>query len=76
MKLCKDCKHSKRDFTFGWQFGKCMREPPAVDPVDGKQKKTGLYCSTQREFPHLCGPEAKYFEQKPTLVERLEGLMP
>jgi len=63
MKLCKDCKHTKRHIFWGWQFAKCERRPPLIDLVTGDQTSNALYCSIEREFH--CGPDAKYFEPKP-----------
>lgn len=60
---CKDCKHSKRDWLFGYQFAKCCAHPrtSAEDAVKGK---TGFfYCETMREFD--CGISGRDFEPKP-----------
>jgi len=67
IKFCKDCKHGKRDWLFGWQFAKCRAYPISdVDFVSGKKttvyEKT--YCEVQRKFERLCGRSAKLFEPK------------
>jgi len=65
IKFCKDCKHSKRDWFWGWQFAKCrVRVISNVDLVSGK--KTVMYdeayCENQRKYS--CGINAKLFEPK------------
>jgi hypothetical protein len=67
IKFCKDCKHGKRDWLYGWQFAKCKAFPISdVDLVSGK--KTTVYeetfCENQRRVSFRCGPHAKLFEEK------------
>lgn len=65
LKFCKDCKHSKRDFFFGWQFAKCGA--PSIskfDLITGKPLYSS-YCEVQRKFKgDCCGPEGTKFVQK------------
>lgn len=72
IKLCKNCKHEKRDPLsyfplIGHNFrtySKCAHpEYSEVDFVTGG--KEGMsYCSTMRSFSKYCGKEAKFFEEK------------
>jgi len=65
IKFCKDCKHSKRDWLYGWEFGKCrVRVISNVDFVSGKKTTIyeNAYCDNERRWG--CGPEAKFFEPK------------
>lgn len=68
IKVCKDCKHSKRDWLFGWQFAKCRAYPISdVDLVTGKKTTVyeQTYCDNQRKnYTFNCGPQAKHFEPK------------
>lgn len=66
-KFCKDCKHGKRDWLFGWQFAKCKAYVISdVNLVSGKQTKVyeETYCENQRKYEFGCGPKAKRFEPK------------
>lgn len=64
MKLCKDCKHAKRNWLHGWEYAKCRRHAPEADPVTGKLVRRETYCSNQRAFGNLCGPDAVFFVSK------------
>ena len=69
IKLCKDCKHYKKDWYaritgYGDTFDICVNPHlVAVNPVSGKTK--GGFCDTMRKF-HGCGMDAKFFEPKRT----------
>ena len=65
VKFCKDCKHGKPDWLFGWGFGKCrVNAISKLDLVSGKKTSTvrETYCENERAYG--CGPEAKLFEPK------------
>lgn len=72
--LCKDCKHSFRDWTeffFGTYSFRCRKyfNPPSqeLDLVIGPQKKSAYYerCSTARgKYSGKCGEEAKDWTPK------------
>ena len=67
---CKDCKFCKASWTFlpifkDYHFAKCHRpENYKSDPVSGHLVYDMRFCSTEREYDHLCGHEAKHFEPK------------
>jgi hypothetical protein len=71
-KFCIDCKFFKNNFFSGSEFGKCSlfpieKEDYADFLVNGykkESKKEFTYCSTARNFEHLCGKEGKYYERK------------
>lgn len=61
MKFCKDCKHiMKPELMLSLRFAKCGRK---LDLVTGN-KENSNYCSLERKYSHLCGPTAKFFEQR------------
>lgn len=72
-KLCKDCKHYRKDWIqrfllpFDKDEGfsdKCVRPRP-VSLVTGKDKIT--YCDIERGVNYIldnCGPDGKYWEQR------------
>lgn len=68
LKFCKDCKHGKRDWLFGWQFAKCKAHVISnIDLVSGTTKPIYLetYCDVQRKYEgDYCGVEARLFEPK------------
>lgn len=78
MKLCKDCKNVRTDYKWGlshnkWDFAKCGRiretKDAEIHPVSGRllTPQSGMrYCTNERKFDNLCGPDAKYWEEKPT----------
>lgn len=64
-KLCKDCRHGKRDWLFGWEFAKCRAPQTAeMNLVDGHAEPR--YCENQRKFdlPSTCGAAGKFYEPK------------
>ena len=64
LKLCKECKHSKRDWVLGWEYAKCgAAQASGIDLVAGKTLYTS-YCSVQRNHSSCCGKDAKFFEEK------------
>ena len=71
-KFCINCKFYKKDsfFTFS-EFGKCSLFPKEIYNeyflVNGSKNNTNIeydYCTTLRNFDHLCGKEGKYYEKK------------
>lgn len=69
MKLCKECKHSNWMFNDFW----CRHPSAGVDPVSGGPYETR--CFAQRgAYAGKCGPEAKLWEPKPTLIQKLKSL--
>ena len=72
-KLCIDCKFFiKSKFTNDNKFGKCsfFRERNLDDDnhylVTGIKNKEEFYyfCSTSRNFEHMCGKEGRFYEKK------------
>jgi hypothetical protein len=67
IKLCKDCKHAKRDLLLGYRYAKCQAAPKAPAPymlTTGEGVKGGFfYCETERTF--TCGIVGRNFEPKP-----------
>ena len=67
-KLCKNCKFFKKDFFTSNKFVKCTlfnREEIKYFLVDGIPEKNLYnyhYCSTARNFDHMCGVEGKKYE--------------
>ena len=66
IKLCKDCKHYKRDWFgritgFGDTFDLCLHPLVTGNLVTGKHN--GCYCDSTRRF-HKCGMEGKYWEAR------------
>ena len=67
MKLCKDCKHYKRDYfhtiisfgnkSFDHLNHFCLRE---TSTINGSPRSR--YCDHERQYS--CGPEGKYWEEK------------
>jgi len=70
-KLCIDCKFYKKEFFTFSEFGKCSlfpRENYNDDfLVNGNKNKNNKieyhYCSTSRQFDHMCGKEGKFYEK-------------
>lgn len=78
MKLCKNCKHSRRSWYI-WpilpmeaKFMKCLA-PQIMKPdtITGKISPVYSYCSTHRNddvllnyISHICGLSARYYEEK------------
>jgi hypothetical protein len=70
-KLCVDCKFFTKDFFTTNKFGKCSLFPYRTYPdsflVDGIKENKNIeyhYCSTSRNFEHMCGEKGKLFENK------------
>ena len=66
IKLCKDCKHYKRDWfehlTYGGdRFDMCLNPVVSGNLVTGKVKG-GRFCDMMRSSYGRCGEEGKYFE--------------
>ena len=67
LKLCKDCKHVRRDSVLGYAYAKCAA------PVDGNVNPvTGgpvWFCSTERNAAfnsiNECGSKGRLWEAKP-----------
>ena len=75
-KLCKNCNHFKDHFG----FYKCHR-PISVDSslITGEveTKSNHEFCEFERGtfiYKDSCGPEGKYFEQRKTFWELVQGL--
>lgn len=65
MKLCKDCKHSRKGpFSL-----KCNRPLGTHSMVDGLEHHRYQECYNERDGD--CGEEAKYFEQKVGFFNRV-----
>ena len=68
MKLCKDCKWYKKDWSTHLiersdRFDKCLNPALNENLVSGKTK--GKFCDIQRTYGGLgCGREGKYWEAK------------
>ena len=66
IKLCKDCKHYKRDWGaritgFGDTFDLCLHPRVTENIVTGTSN--GKYCDHVRKY-YGCGMEGKYFEAR------------
>ena len=66
IKLCKDCKHYKRDWGarltgYGDTFDLCLHPLVTENVVTGKSN--GKYCDHVRKY-YGCGMEGKYFEAR------------
>ncbi len=80
-KECKfvKCNWIYEIFTLGlgknqWRFAKCshikaITKSNQVNALIAKELSPipEMYCSTMRQFNHLCDEEAKYFETRPPL---------
>lgn len=73
MKLCKDCKHVRREWFTPWGSARCAVVPAQFDMgslyVDGE---SGAHCRYARAPARpestevaLCGPDGKLWEAKP-----------
>ena len=76
IKLCSDCRHYEFD---GWRdTSTCgnkntFKEERHIDFVGGNYSKIKKEPAWRaREFGS-CGHDAKYWERKPTLLERVKG---
>jgi len=66
IKLCKDCKHYKRDWNaritgFGDTFDLCLHPALTGNVVTGRNN--GKYCDHMRKY-YGCGMEGKYWEAR------------
>ena len=66
IKLCKDCKHYKRDWNaritgYGDTFDLCLHPALTGNVVTGKTD--GRYCDSMRKY-HECGTEGKLWEAR------------
>ena len=66
IKLCKDCKHYKRDWGarltgYGDTFDLCLHPLVTENVVTGKSNVK--YCDHVRKY-YGCGMEGKYFEAR------------
>lgn len=72
-KFCKDCRHYVIGGLVTPPFcDKSLRE--SADIVSGKLHRWHQYYCYEMRAHGECGPDAKLFEQKPTLVGRLREL--
>jgi hypothetical protein len=76
MKLCKDCKHFKADFTFGYNRNLCLHpdNPGALDVVTGHRVGGTAECGSVRADARKCGLTAMWFDPA-TLDAKLEMLV-
>lgn len=70
-KLCIDCKFFTKNIFTPNKFGKCSLFPKIeidndylIDGVENIKNVDYHYCSTSREFEHMCGKEGKLYEKK------------
>jgi hypothetical protein len=64
-KLCKDCKWYRRNFfdhLVGSDYYDLCARPNDLNLVSGITKK--YRCAYEREYDYLCGPDAKFFEDR------------
>jgi hypothetical protein len=78
MKLCKDCKYSKYVYSESRTY--CIAKHPLVaSMISGnkyfQENTPRCYDLRNSICPDDCGPEAKFFEAKPTLLGKLKELM-
>ena len=89
MKLCKDCKQCKNISIFiglipglmvcypfpPIKFPHCMRNVSyTTNPVSGHVSHSSApMCYSERIAMTECGPEAKYFEPRPTLWAKIKN---
>jgi len=67
IKLCKDCKHYKRDWSaritgYGDTFDVCLHPALTGNVVTGKSN--GRFCDVMRMEWGKCGPYGKYWEAR------------
>lgn len=72
MKFCKDCKYYKYSIV-GDAYANCVSPAVPVDLVSGRKKLA--FADLERTYPDDCGKEAKYFEQREPLWQRVKQLM-
>lgn len=73
IKRCYDCRHCKR-FWLGIKDPVCLALPDAWGNlyVSGND---GELCTIARRTTELCGPEAKLFEPRRSIIEKLRYLL-
>ena len=71
IKICKNCKFFKKDFSTDTKFGHCSHFPIQetnnyflVDGFKDTSPTSYHYCATARSSERMCGQEGKYFESK------------
>ena len=71
IKICKNCKFFKKDFSTDTKFGHCSHFPIQetnnyflVDGFKDTSPTSYYYCATARSSERMCGQEGKYFESK------------
>jgi hypothetical protein len=70
VKLCKNCKHFRRDNILWWQldFAKCKApQNEKKDLISGKITYRVKYCESQRSVsddPFSCSASGQWFEAK------------
>jgi len=66
VKFCKDCLYLNTDFFD-------CHSPQNIERnlVTGIPQERASTAGDARNWPHLCGPEAKWFEPKPTDPEAI-----
>lgn len=70
LKLCKNCKHYRKDF-FAHLFKRSDESDMCSNPVFMENLITGNFtrknwklCKVQRYYQHLCGKNGDHFELK------------
>jgi hypothetical protein len=70
-KFCVNCVHFKKPFIGNKLFGKCAVFPRETDVdkkidylISVKKNVEFMYCSTSRQYEHLCGEKGKYYIRK------------
>ena len=73
-KLCIDCKFFRKyKFSNDNNYGKCSFFRESIIDDDNHYLVTGIekdkeelyyFCSTSRNFQHMCGKEGKFYEKK------------
>ena len=70
---CSNCKHFIRGKPNIFVIGKCKKFPKTKDIYSMNDKKETVkiktiedmyYCSTARQYTHMCGVEGKFYEPK------------
>ena len=72
---CEDCKFCAVPET-GLQFARCQNPNASMESNDGFVARVLIahaFCSVTRGIPAQCGPQAKWFEPKDTLVAAPKG---
>lgn len=68
IRFCKDCIYIINN-TKVCSHHKATK-PINLNYVTGAEKKEQRSCWTMRDFSHLCGERARYFEPKPSLEQK------